>query len=71
MSKKVKVYIGFRYEAEGIMEVDSDWGENLEKLSADAQAEIKEELVSILDYDEDGLLSDWMMSVEEVDDDTE
>lgn len=71
MSKKVKVYIGFRYEAEGIMEVDSDWGENLEKLSADAQAEIKEELVSILDYDEDGLLSDWMMSVEEVDNDTE
>ena len=71
MSKKVKVYIGFRYEAEGIMEVDSDWGENLEKLSADAQAEIKEELASILDYDEDGLLSDWMMSVEKVDDDTE
>lgn len=74
MSKKVKMYIGFRYEAEGIMEVDSDWKKNLEKLNTDAQEEIKKELdLMCLDNNDtcESVLSDWIMSIEEIDDDTE
>lgn len=63
--KKVKVAVEFNYRAECIVETDDDFIETFEERSKETEVELKKELD--FNFGAEGILSNYVATVEEVD----
>ena len=63
---KVKIKAGFRYDIEVILNAAPDWNERYEERNEQAKEEIKKELDFMFSDGDEGVISDWTIEVEEV-----